>query len=174
MKTSRYGILASIVLMIFGIILMVKPEESLLFACKVIGWGLIASGLIALIVLVIRALKAETPIPAGLIALSAGKGVVALVCGILLLVNTETVVSILPFLFGVLILLNGLTNVIYALLSRRDAPRWLFPLVGGALACVFGILVMLNPFSAAATLVFFMGLSMVVDGLGNLFAAATL
>jgi len=174
MKSSRNGIIASIILMVFGIILMIKPADSLLLACTIIGWALIAFGAVAVILLIIRALKADPPIPSGLIALSAFKSIVALAGGILLLVFSEAVVSILPFLFGLLMLILGLSTAIYALLCRNTAPRWVFPLISGILTCIFGILIMLNPFSTATVLVFFMGLSLLIGGLSNLFAAATL
>lgn len=174
-KILSNGIVSSLILIIFGVILMLKPGSTLTVVCTIIGWGLIVAGVVGIVLLIIGSKKGNnsdnTKKSKGAIALSIVKSVVAIVLGIILLTKSETIVSILPYIIGVLIIVNGAVNAIQAIIHRKESKGWIVTLICGIVTVIWGILIVANPFGAAASVVFMIGLSLVVDGLSNLFAA---
>lgn len=154
---------------------MLKPDSTLMTVCTIVGWGLIIAGIVGIVLVFIAkrkdARKDDAQSSKGSPVFSVAKSVVAIIIGIVLLFKSETVVSVLPYIVGILIIVNGAVNAIQALLHKKDSNGWIVTLVCGIVTVIWGILIVTNPFETAVSVVFMIGLSLVVDGISNLFAA---
>ncbi|MCM1466917.1 MAG: DUF308 domain-containing protein [Alistipes sp.] len=167
-KILQNEVVSSLLMIVLGIILMVWPGTAMDLACRIIGCGLIIVGIISLIVLFVRQKKSgeEGVSKDSIIAII--KSVVMIVVGIILIVKMKTVVSFLPFVIGTLILVNSAVNVIQSILNRKQSGKWVVSLVIGLVSAVIGILMIADPFGAAVSQIFILGLGLAVDGISNL------
>ena len=90
-KILTNGVVSSLILIIFGIVLMMYPTNTLLMLCRITGWGLIISGVVGLATLVLRKREDETESGSSGAAFIV-KVVLSLVIGIFCLIRSETVV----------------------------------------------------------------------------------
>lgn len=173
-KILQNEIVSSLIMVVLGIILMVQPGAAMGIACMVIGYGLIIVGAAGLIVLFVRRKKnGEEGIDmASLITII--KSVVMIVVGIVLIIKMGMVVSILPFVIGVLIIINSAVNAIQSILCRKQNDKWMIPFIIGLVTAVIGLLMVINPFGAAISQIFIMGLGLAVNGASNLVNSLTI
>ena len=89
--------------------------------------------------------------------------------GVLVIALKSLLISILPFFFGLVILIGGLTKIQGTLCFKRmHAARWYMELICAAVSIVLGILILLNPFSTALLLMRFIGGALVLEGVSDL------
>lgn len=167
-QVIKNEVISSLIMIVLGIILMVWPGAAMDVACLVIGGGLIIAGVVGLLVFFAKRKKsgAEGVSKDGLIAIM--KFVVMIVFGIILLAKKQSVVSVLPFVIGVLIIVNSAVNMIQAILNRKQNDKWIISLLVGCATAIIGLLMVLDPFGAAISQIFIMGLGLAVDGISNL------
>lgn len=93
-------------------------------------------------------------------------GGILAVAGIMTFVRVETVISIIPTLFGICIILNGMIKLQNAVTMYRLAMgQWKMFLITAVIAIVFGIVLWMNPFKAQSTLIMCVGIAMLVCGI---------
>jgi uncharacterized membrane protein HdeD (DUF308 family) len=95
-------------------------------------------------------------------------GVGLLVLGIILVAWPGITLATLIYLFGFLILFAGVMYAIAALFGATDHRLWGF--VGGALATVFGIIILVWPGLTALTLIYIIGIWALFAGVSDLVA----
>lgn len=96
-------------------------------------------------------------------------GLIACGIGLFMLLKSEIVISILPFITGFTLLLESIVKFKHAYDLKQagyDGFKWIVVL--GVISLIFAILLMYNPFHAAASMVMFIGICLIVDGLGEL------
>ena len=83
----------------------------------------------------------------------------------------DTVISFLPFVFG-LMLLGGCAGQIQTALDLRrvGAQMWLVSLIMAGVSLVLGIVLLCQPFQSAMVLTRFIGVSITLEGAENLAA----
>lgn len=167
-KVLQNDVVSSLLMIVLGIVLMVWPGAAMDIACMIIGCGLIIVGVINLIILFAKQKKnGENGVSKNNI-IAIIKSVVMIVVGIILIAKMKTIVSILPFVIGVLIIVNGAVNVIQATLNREQGNKWIVSLIIGLATAVIGILMVVDPFGAAVSQIFILGLGLAVNGISNL------
>lgn len=92
-----------------------------------------------------------------------------LVLGIILVAWPGVTLATFIYLFGFLILFTGVMYAIAALLGATENRLWGF--VGGALAAVFGIIIVVWPGLTALTLIYLIAIWALVAGIADLVAA---
>ena len=123
---------AIILFLVLGTALLIWPGLFLRFACNIIGALLIAFGAVTII--------GELRMP-GRSMVTMGFGVVIAAVGIVIITNPEMVSSIIPIVFGLILLIDGLSNVRQALgLRRFEVGNWAFLVVLGIVTLVLGVL----------------------------------
>lgn len=96
-------------------------------------------------------------------------GLMWLVGGILLIVLKNFLLSLLPFFFGLMLLIGGIGKLQYTLnFKRMGATRWYLELVGTILSIAFGIIILVNPFSTALLLMRIIGIALLIEGIQDL------
>lgn len=146
-----------------GAVLALFPEMS----SKLFCWSLGALALVFAAGRFWRAWKLRDPIYGDrfLLGGSVAAGVVAAVFGGVCLLAPKTILSALPFVLGAVLILDGvgkLPGTIEVIRSRMPG-RWGYAL-GVAVPLALGVVLFVNPFSAVKGLVWFFGVSLIVDG----------
>ena len=73
------------------------------------------------------------------------RGVVAVVFGVLTLMNPAITLALLVLWFGAYALVDGIFAVVSAITSRKTEAHWLFLLLGGVWGIAFGVCTILWP-----------------------------
>ena len=148
-----------------GLLLLVFPQE----AINVITYGI---GIVSLVYGVVRIVdyfknRDISPFFAGELILG-----VVLVFSFL---NPGGIFAILPIIFGILVLVEGISKLQRALMLRRYGyPRWVAALVLAIAIMVLGVVLVLNPFGALVMTVRVLGAVILVDGLTGLWVSLIL
>lgn len=155
---SPIALTIAIIHLIFGVILVVWPDTSMLTICRVAACMLvlIGVGFCAAYFAQDRYLAAEGH--------RLTVGLIGLVIGVFILLRPEIVVDITPFLIGLLLVFDSADRIQNALdLYRLSIPRWKLSLIAGVITLTFGVTLMNRPFESAVLLTRFIGLSLIID-----------
>lgn len=96
-------------------------------------------------------------------------GVLLLAFGIFALAKPKVVLSILPVVLGVYLLTECIGKVQRALVLKKIGyPRWWTAFSFGPLTGLLGLLLIINPFQAVETSLTILGISLLVDGVSDL------
>ena len=156
-------LLLSIAFIALGILLLVMPETSLLWICYAFGAVVLITGIVCLIQYA-RIRGSGFAAPFFLVA-----GVITAALGLFTLVRPEVVASFLPVVFGLFILVDGCSRIGTALdLARRQGDKWWVMLLFSLLSIALGILLLVNPFGAAVSVVMLCGVLLIIEGVVNL------
>ena len=99
-------------------------------------------------------------------------GVFTLIFGLILLLRSARVVAFMPAILGVFVLVDGVFKLQTAVDAKRfGLSNWWLILLGSLICALFGLLLIIDPFSGNSVLKTFVGLSLAIDGLQNLFNA---
>lgn len=155
-KIFGVSFVTSIVFLIFGLFLVFRTEGTIHLISSLIGMILLLNGGWSLI----KYFKEEkdTPYNIGLIY-----GVVAIIAGIILILNPKAVASVLPFILGIYFTITGVVKLKYALDIRefkKENPT--FMLILSILTILCGILFIINPFGGAIALTQIIGIFMII------------
>lgn len=158
-KLKTNNMTAAIVQLVVGIILTVFPGGSLEVLCRLVGCGILVYGIVSLA----RAVQEKGT------GISISIDVVAIIAGIFFLARPSALASIVPFIVGVILIANGIINMNNAV-SNRDmlGKKFISSAAGAVLLIILGILIILNPFSAAGVLVRIIGISLIIAAVENL------
>ncbi len=157
-KEYRTNPATAVVLLIIGLILLLFPKATLAFLCAVIGWGLVIAGAGA----IISSLLGRND---GMVTAAS---VVMIVIGALFITHPGILLSIVPFLIGIGIVIDGIYNVIQV---------WPYITAGGKATVdgimdiamiVIGVLVVINPFGTVAVIVRLIGVVLIYLAIRNL------
>lgn len=157
-------ILVSIVMIVFGLVLLFWPEQSLTTAVRIIGAGLAISGLASVFAWVRERASSSYFSLAG--------AVLSCVAGVYLIARPEGVISFFPTVMGLAILCNGVINLLKALdLKKAGYGSWRLPCLMAAATIVLGLVIFNNPFGAVRTLVMLGGAALIYSGVSNIWIA---
>ena len=143
-KFIKSSLFSSIGLAILGILLFVESELTIVSISYVVGAILVAVGAIALINYINdkqKQMKSE---------LNIIYGVGMVILGIIVISNPKGVASIVPFVLGVVIVLNSSAKIEYSLeLKKENNNLWASTMILSLFALLCGILLIFNPFEGA-------------------------
>lgn len=138
---------------IIGIILLVKPDESVEFISILCGATVIMLGVGAWI-------SYFTKFRSSFLAIL---GTLAVIAGIILCVKYRSIISAVLFLFGIFVLVGGVVDLVSALEARKnDLKSWIISVVMAVITIVLGLLVIINPFNSVMALTRILGAGLIV------------
>ncbi len=138
---------------IIGIILLVKPDESVEFISILCGATVIMLGVGAWI-------SYFTKFRSTFLAIL---GTLAVIAGIILCVKYRNIISAVLFLFGIFVLVGGVVDLVSALEARKnDLKSWIISVVMAVITIVLGLLVIINPFNSVMALTRILGAGLIV------------
>lgn len=151
-KIFNLSIVTSVIIFVLGIFLFVEPDVIINMISIVIGGIILIPGITTLIDYF------KNKYQPSLIT-----GVVTVIIGMILIINTKLVASILPFILGIFFIVNGINRMQYALeLRKTNNSNYVASLVISILIILSGILFVINPFGGALVITKVMGIFMII------------
>jgi uncharacterized membrane protein HdeD (DUF308 family) len=98
------------------------------------------------------------------------RGVVAIIFGVLTLMNPAITLALLVMWFGTYALVDGIFAVVSAITSRATEAHWLFVLIGGLWGIVFGMCTILWPAITATLLLYLIAFWALFVGFSEIWA----
>ncbi len=159
------AVLWDIITIAIGVVLILFPGETMDISIKVIGVILLVAG-VAGVILGIKGKGAY-------VVYTMSGAVVAIIGGVVCLLQPQIIKSILPLIMGIVILATGLFNIFNAFSAKRaGASKWLISLFLALITVVCGVIILLNLNSAANLLVTIIGIIFVYNGVSMLIMKA--
>ena len=156
-KLLKSSIWSSIALVILGFLLIFYSEVTIISISYVIGGILIAIGVIALLKYISninKDIKNEIDIV---------YGIGTIILGIIVICNPKAIASIIPFILGILIVINSTAKIDYSFKLRKNKNNlWISTLIVALVALICGVLLIFNPFAGAEFITKVIGIILVV------------
>lgn len=150
-KIFKASVVSSAIILVLGIFLFIQPDTIVKMISVILGIIILIPGVTSLIDYF------KTKYNPNLIS-----GVITVIIGLILIVNTTVVASILPFVLGIYFVINGIYRLQYALEIKKHKGSFLSSLIISILIIISGILFIANPFSGALVITQVMGLFMII------------
>lgn len=149
---------------IFGIVLLIWPDVSMKTFCYVLGIMCVIFGIVHIIMYFSRD-KMEAMLQMDMVT-----GICLLAFGIFVLVRPELIISILPFVVGVILLLGAVVKFQNCLdMKKLGFTKWYLILIAALVMVAVGIILVINPFEAAEAMMILLGAGLLADGIISLF-----
>ena len=166
-KMSITSIVFSLLFIVTGIFLLLRPETAINVVCYVIGVILVLWGVVSIIQFFSD--KNST----NYLSLSFIFGSFVFIFGIIILIKPAIVASIVPLLIGVWMVINGVTKLSYSLSIYKFSKNML-SVIGSIFIIVFGVTLIFNPFEGAKGLTQIIGIFLIVYSLLDLIESITI
>ena len=156
-------IAVSVIMVILGAVLMLNPGLSMLTLCYLIGGLMVIFGITRLVGYFSKDLYRLA------FQFDLALGIFCMLAGIVILVHPNNIMKLLPVIIGLFVTIDGVFKMQTAIDSKRfGLKRWYAILVLAAVTCVFGLLLIIDPFAGGKALMIFFGATMMIDGIQNL------
>ena len=163
----RTSIIFSVVLILVGLFLLIKPETTLHAISYFIGIALIIWGLIPIIGFFSNKENKNY------LEFSFILGVFALIFGIIIMINPYIIGSIIPLLIGIWMVINGVTKLYYSLTINKVSSATISIIIS-LVILVCGLILIFNPFKGAILLTKVIGISVIIYSILDLIECYTL
>lgn len=152
-KVFNISMISSVLLFLFGLILAVNAEGFIKSITVAIGVILLLIGVFPVIDY-FRYRKDGLGASIGLIS-----GIFSIVCGLMLLINKDLLMILIPVFIGVWMIINGI-NKIQVSFEIKDLGEksWVITFIYSILIMVLGGYFIVNPISGATTVTSFIGI----------------
>ncbi len=162
-KKEIKGILVSILLIVLGIFLIIKPIEIIETLLKVIGLFLLICGVFDFANYF--TLKNDEK----LFDYTLMKGIIEMTTSILFIFKSEVLSGVFPILLGLIIIFINIFKLELALnLKSVDESNSLIGIVIATLSIILGVVILLNPFNTLEIVVIVSGAIIIVSELANI------
>lgn len=163
-KTS---LIFSIVLFIIGLFLLIKPEATLDTISYIIGILLMIWGVIPVITFISNKDNNNYLETSFII------GIFAVIFGIIVMLNPKFIVSIIPFVIGIWMIINGITKLTYSINLNKETDA-MNSIIISAIILVCGIVLVFNPFAGAKVLTQIIGIFIIIYSVLDIIECHTL
>lgn len=157
-KVWLWPVIRGVLAIILGIVALAAPLSTAVTFAVLVGIYAIVDGVINLI----DALRHRGH---GGVALRVVVAVVDIIFGILVLVWPGLTLLVLVFLAGFWAIVLGALEIVVNLRSRREHRGWIWGVVTGALAVLFGIVIVVQPGIGLVALTTILGIFAILFGL---------
>lgn len=165
-KKAKAGyIIISILYVVLGICLVVFPDKSLETICLVIGIIALAAGVYKVISFFLQKNRRFS------VDLDLVSGVFSIAAGAILIARPSFITNIFPVIIGIVVIIDSAFKLQTAFELRADRTKnWWSVLLVAVIGIIFGFLLVFNPFEATRIALIFVGISLIIDGIENLWA----
>ncbi len=168
-RVVRSSIISAILLAILGILLIIKSEETIISISYIVGGALVLLGAIG-IVDYIRKLRTELKSELDLVYAT-----VTIILGVLIIMHPKAIGSVVPFVLGIIIIINSSTKLNYALqLKSRKNDLWTTTLIVSLLTTICGLVLIFNPFQAASLITRIVGIIILIYAILDIISSLTI
>lgn len=168
LKRAKWSYLIfSFFLCLMGLALMIWPEISAETFCLIIGAVSLIYGIVKIVGYFRQGAAAYS-----LFQLDLAGGIFLVVIGTILLIHPAYILTILPVVVGFYMIIDGVVKVQTSIDAKRYGLRAWWLVLACALLCVgLGVYLLFNPFEGGALLMVVIGVSILFDGVQNIFDA---
>lgn len=154
------ALLKGVLYLLLGVVALVIPEAMEKTLGYLIGIVLILAGAISMICYLLRDAYQNY------YHNDFVYGLASIAVGCFVLYKVELIISLIPFLLGILVLVSGLTKLQDVIdLKRMNYGNWIFMLVLATINVIFGIVLICNPFKVATFLFRLIGIGLIFSGI---------
>lgn len=153
----------SVLLFAVGLCLIIWPSFITKVICYIIGSIALIAGIIELVIFFVRDISVKT------VSYSLIIGFLSSIFGLILLLKPDNSAVFFSMLFGVFIIIDSVLKLQTSFeLRNLGVLRWWVNLILALASAVLGVLLVINPFATTNILFIFMGISLVVDAIENM------
>lgn len=151
---------------ILGVILVIFPKTSLILLSRVAGAVMLASGIIRILGYFSKDLYYLA------FQFDFALGILSVLFGAIFFFKPTAVISAIQVLMGVFVLINGLFALQTAMDSKKFGMKfWWVLLIFSVLSSVFGLALIVNPFSTASAIAKMIGMTLLFVGAEKVFVS---
>ena len=155
--------LTAIFSILLGLVLVIWPDATKMAVSYLIGAALVVLGVIQVVRYFVYEVRLD------LFRYDFVSGLILLGVGVFLLMRPEIIVGFLPVLLGMAIVIDGAVKIQQSMdLLRVGYRHWWLVLLLAVLALAAGVVLLVNPFEAASTLVLMIGIVLIYVGVTDL------
>ncbi len=164
LKRIKTNVMVSaFICMTLGIILVVWPGLSVKVVCMAIGVVLVINGISRLMNFIFGR-DGSVFSQMNLIM-----GIIITFIGGWILFQPGTIIAMIPILVGIIIVIHGINNLQQTMsLCQSRYDKWWVALLLALVTIGFGVLLIFNPFAAVDTLIRFIGIFLIYDGVSDI------
>ena len=156
----------SVLWIIIGTILLIYPGQSLDMICRIVGILVLVAGIIQ----IVMGTKGAGMIP-GQATLATG-AVIAIV-GLFFVIRPDILVSILPFIAGVMLIIRGVTSLVNSFqLAGAKYGYWWVGILISVIGIGLGVILFFNAHSTAAFIARIIGVFLLYSGISSLWISS--
>lgn len=159
-KLRNSYIAIAVAYVVFGLGLLLKPEASTTLICYAVGSLCIIYAAATLIKYFTDSVQRYYIEPNFILPVILG------VFGLVTVIRPAIIISILPFIVGIILVVSGVVKLQDCLsLKKFGYARWQVVLAFALISVAFGVVILLNPFGTGLLFIRMVGLFFVVDGI---------
>ena len=163
-QRKNSSIIIALISIILGIVLMIYKNTAVKFICIAAGVVLMALGMYYIVTYFTHKSKVSA------LQLDLLLGIIMFLLGLWMAVKPESVISLLQYVVGAVIIIHGLVDLQAALnIKRGGYEKWWVSLILALVTIVLGTLILVDPFSALDALLILIGIVLVFDGISDLY-----
>ena len=158
--------LRAILFIVFGLLIAIQPGMLIHFSVKGIALYRLIMGIIGLV----NGLRERSASSNGLMNTTTIFGIIELVGALFVWLFAKPLLSLLPFVIGVVLLIHGINYIMQVRSNKRYVNSSTLPsYIYGALVVVVGFIMIFNPFGSLTVLFSIFGWVLVVMGIAEIF-----
>ncbi len=153
----------SLLIIALGIFLIVEPKFSANIICYIFGGLIVACGVIDLVNFFVN--KAQRDY----FRFDMIKGIALCCLGLFIIIRPDIVNTILPTIFGAVILIDGIAKIFSSFDIRKGGGKtWISVMISGLIIAALGLIIVINPSQVANISMVIIGATLICDGVSNI------
>lgn len=162
-KIIRNQLVSAIVSIIFGIVLIAYRGNAVATIIRILGYLLFVGAVVYIIAYFVGKDGIRNPS-------QLASGILCALFGIICVATPGWLVSLFPVVLGIVLIISSIFNLSVLLSSPFHTGIGGLSLVLSILTLIFGILAIVDPWGTANILILFIGLTYLINGIGDLVA----
>ena len=163
------SIIVALLSIVLGVVLIMYPANAANIFVLVCGYALIALGVYYAVVYFARKSKVA------MLQTELLLGIILLLIGIWMVSKPSSVIALLQYVVGALIVIHGIIDLQAAInIKRAGFEKWGMGLILSLVTMALDVLIILDPFSATNVLMIVIGIVLIFDGLSDMYLIAVL
>lgn len=160
-KIKNLSIITITASLIIGLVLIIRPGETLQIVSLICGVSVILLGVAAWVLYFVK----------GNSMFMAILGTISLVAGIIVCVKYKSIITIVLLLFGAFLIVSGVVDLVSAVKAKKiGGVGWKLSLIMAAAMIILGIVVTVNPFTSMEMITRFLGVGLIYYAVMDLIA----